>query len=115
MDVLWDAGEPMSAREVLGELADRELAYTTVMTVLDRLWQKDFVHRSKGGRAWRYRASASREQYVSQLMLDALALTGDRAGALSHFARAVSAPEAYTLSRALREKSGRTRRAGGKS
>ena len=37
MDVLWEAADPLSVREVSGLLTDRDLAHTTVMTVLDRL------------------------------------------------------------------------------
>ena len=41
MVLLWQAGEPLSVVDVQGLLArDRDLAYTTVMTVLDRLAKK---------------------------------------------------------------------------
>jgi BlaI family transcriptional regulator, penicillinase repressor len=101
MDRLWDAGRPMLVREVAAALADRELAYTTVLTVLDRLARKGVVHRDRDGRAWRYAPAASREQYVARLMLDALDLTGDRDAALTRFARSVTAPDAKALGRAL--------------
>jgi predicted transcriptional regulator len=103
MEVLWDHAEPMVVRDVARALAERELAYTTVMTVLDRLTKKGFVRRHRDGRAWRYVPTASREGYVAQLMLDALALTGDRTAALTHFAHSVSSPEAEVLSQALAE------------
>lgn len=101
MDVLWDHGRPAAVREVVNALAEREPAYTTVMTVLDRLAKKGFVTRDRDGRAWRYTAAETREAYVSQLMLDALSLTGDRDAALAYFAHAVSTPEATVLSQAL--------------
>lgn len=101
MEVLWDRGEPAVVRDVARALAERELAYTTVMTVLDRLAKKGFVHRERAGRAWRYEPANSREGYVAQLMLDALALTGDRDAALTRFANSVSTPEAEVLSQAL--------------
>lgn len=41
MDVLWEQTEPMTVREVGRALADRDLAHTTVMTVLDRLAKKE--------------------------------------------------------------------------
>ncbi|MGH8573296.1 MAG: BlaI/MecI/CopY family transcriptional regulator, partial [Gammaproteobacteria bacterium] len=37
MEVLWDRDEPFVVRDVVRVLAGRGLAYTTVMTVLDRL------------------------------------------------------------------------------
>lgn len=101
LDRLWDAGRPMLVREVAAALADRELAYTTVLTVLDRLARKGVVRRERDGRAWRYAPAASREQYVARLMLDALDLTGDRDAALTRFARSVTAPDAKALGRAL--------------
>ena len=101
MDVLWDRGEPCLVRDVVHALASRDLAYTTVMTVLDRLEKKGVVRRRRDGRAWRYEAVSSRDGYVAQLMLDALDLTGDRSAALTRFAMSVSEPEVEVLSQAL--------------
>lgn len=101
MELLWDRGQPMLVREVAEALAERGLAYTTVMTVLDRLARKDVVRRERVGRAWRYAPAASRDQYVARLMLEALDLTGDRDAALTRFARSVSGADAEVLSRAL--------------
>lgn len=101
MDVLWDRAGPATVREVADGLADRQLAYTTVMTVLDRLAVKQLVTRDRVGRAWSYRPAASREAYVAQLMLDALDLTGSRDAALVRFARSVTGEEADVLRAAL--------------
>lgn len=62
MAVLWRP-EPSarSVREVLDALSGRDLAYTTVLTVLDRLSRKGYVDRVRDGRAWRYTAAVSRE------------------------------------------------------
>lgn len=102
MDILWAASTALTAREV-GRLTDRDLAPTTVMTVLDRLTRKGFLHRSRDGRAWRYAPAESRDSYIAELMLEALDLTGDRSAALAHFAKAVSGDEAEILRRALQE------------
>jgi predicted transcriptional regulator len=112
MELLWErtatGAGPATARDVSRALADeRDLAHTTVMTVLDRLAKKGFLHRERDGRAWRYRPVDSREEYVTELMLGALALTGDRDAALTHFARSVSGEEAKVLRRALDELTGR--------
>lgn len=101
MDVLWDRGSPATVRDVADLLRDRELAYTTVMTVLDRLAGKGMVERERAGRAWVYRPAASREAYIAQLMLDALDLAGSRDAALVRFARSVSGSEAEILRAAL--------------
>ncbi|MEN3612556.1 BlaI/MecI/CopY family transcriptional regulator [Plantactinospora sp. ZYX-F-223] len=103
MDVLWDRGTGTGAtvREVAEALRDRELAYTTVMTVLDRLAGKGMVEREREGRAWRYRPAASREAHIARLMLDALDLAGSRDAALVRFARSVTGTEAEVLRAAL--------------
>ncbi|MEV6372805.1 BlaI/MecI/CopY family transcriptional regulator [Micromonospora musae] len=105
MDVLWDSvpgtSDGVTVREVADALAGRELAYTTVMTVLDRLAGKGMVQRQREGRAWRYRAAASREAHIAQLMLDALDLGGSRDAALVRFARSVTGTEAEVLRAAL--------------
>lgn len=101
MDVLWSAPEAMTVRQVTAALTDRGPAYTTVMTVLDRLAGKGLVRRDKDGRAWRYTAAASRDAYVSELMRTALDLSGDRDAALTHFVRSVSEPDARVLREAL--------------
>ena len=101
MDVLWESPEPLTVRQVSGQLTERDLAHTTVMTVLDRLAKKGFARRGRDGRAWRYRAAESREAYVTELMLNALDQTGDRQAALVSFARSVSGAEARALRRAL--------------
>ncbi len=101
MDVLWEASDSLTVRQVSGLLTERDLAHTTVMTVLDRLSKKGFARRERDGRAWRYRAAGSREAYVTELMLNALDQTGDRQAALASFARSVSDSEARALRSAL--------------
>ncbi|MEV4479385.1 BlaI/MecI/CopY family transcriptional regulator [Micromonospora coxensis] len=114
MDVLWDSvpatSDGVTVREVADALDGRELAYTTVMTVLDRLAGKGMVQRQREGRAWRYRAAASREAHIAQLMLDALDLGGSRDAALVRFARSVTGTEADVLRAALGAQAGLTDR-----
>ncbi len=66
---------------------ERGLAYTTVMTVLDRMSKKDLVDRERDGRAWRYTAAYSREQLTSETLHHTLGeLAGaERRNALLHF------------------------------
>ncbi|HEV2374205.1 MAG TPA: BlaI/MecI/CopY family transcriptional regulator [Streptosporangiaceae bacterium] len=101
MDILWDSAEALTVRQVGVLLSNRDLAHTTVMTVLDRLSKKGFARRQRDGRAWLYQAAADREAYVTALMLHALDQTGDRSAALASFARRVSDSEADVLRRAL--------------
>jgi len=103
MEVLWETDKPLTVREVSGGLTQRNLAHTTVMTVLDRLAKKGFARRERDGRAWRYRPAATREAYVAELMLTALDQTGDRSAALARFAQSVSGAEATVLRDALEQ------------
>ena len=49
MVLLWRAGEPLTVADVQELLArERDLAYTTVMTVLDRLAKKGLARRERG-------------------------------------------------------------------
>jgi predicted transcriptional regulator len=101
MDVLWGTATPLTVREVSARLTERNLAHTTVMTVLDRLAKKGFARRQRDGRAWRYCPAATRETYVAELMLTALDQTADRTAALARFAKSVSGVEADVLRDAL--------------
>jgi predicted transcriptional regulator len=65
MDVVWRTG-PTTVKEVQSALA-RSVAYTTVMTTLDRLFKKGFVARSRSGRAFVYQAVGTREQTEAAL------------------------------------------------
>lgn len=106
MDVLWSATEPLTVRDVQDGLQTtdaRELAYTTVMTVLDRLGAKDMVRRERDGRAFRYTAAHTREEATAALLNAALDDSGDRTAALVHFARTVDPSEAAALRAALAE------------
>ena len=62
LNALWPCGEA-SVRQIQEALRPtRPRAYTTIMTILDRLAQKGIVERRKSGRAWIYRANISAEQ-----------------------------------------------------
>ncbi|HKV28096.1 MAG TPA: BlaI/MecI/CopY family transcriptional regulator [Candidatus Acidoferrales bacterium] len=61
MTALWFLGEG-TVREIRESLAaHRPRAYTTIMTIMDRLTQKGIVERQRTGRAWKYRANLSKE------------------------------------------------------
>ena len=62
MNALWRLGEA-TVRDIHAALAaTRPRAYTTIMTILDRLAQKGVVERQKAGRAWLYKAHLSADQ-----------------------------------------------------
>ncbi len=87
METLWQQRNPVSVRFVHESLlTERELAYTTVMTVLDRLAKKGLVGRQRDGRAWLYVAGPSRAELVSDSLTDVLDQAGEhRAESLRQF------------------------------
>jgi predicted transcriptional regulator len=107
MDHLWSTPLPQTVRQVHEALSEhRDLAYTTVMTVLQRLAKKNLVSQIRDDRAHRYVPVHGRDELVAGLMVDALdqaADTGSRYGALVHFVERVGADEAEALRRALDE------------
>jgi predicted transcriptional regulator len=108
MDRIWSAGRPLLVREVQQALRP-ERAYNTVWTVTEILYKKGWLTREKDGRAYRYQATVTREEYTAALMGEALAASTDRAATLRHFAGQISPAEAEQLREALE----RARRAGG--
>lgn len=60
MKVLWAARRPLLVRDVLDQLNTGRrppLAYTTVMTVMARLAEKEILRRAPDGRGYRYEAA----------------------------------------------------------
>jgi predicted transcriptional regulator len=60
LEVLWQRGDG-TVRDLV-EVACQDLAYTTVMTTLDRLFKKNLLSREVEGRAFRYKPRFSREE-----------------------------------------------------
>jgi predicted transcriptional regulator len=86
MDVVWAADGPVTVREIVDRIQrDRETAYTTAQTVTEILVRKCWLSRAKDGRAFRYTAEASRDEYTARLIDEALQASPDRTAALAHF------------------------------
>lgn len=72
MDVLWDRGE-VTGREVFEEIGrGRALAFTTILTVLDRLLKKGLIQRTKQGKVFVYTPAMSRDAFVRQVSQEVL-------------------------------------------
>jgi len=61
METMWQFG-PSNVRDVVGRL-QRALAYTTVMTTLDRLFKKGLLDREMVVRAFVYKARVTKEEF----------------------------------------------------
>ena len=65
MEILWPLGEA-SVKEVWERInPQRDLAYTTVMTVLDKMRRKGILSHSKKGRAYIYSPAIRRDQALA--------------------------------------------------
>ena len=103
MSKIWARRQPVTVRDIHGDLQpERPVAYTTVMTVMDNLRKKGWLRRDAEGRAYRYEALVSGEEYSAGQMRQALAVSGDRPAALMHFIGELSADEADALEEAYR-------------
>ena len=104
MHLVWGHDGPVTVRTLFDELSQaRRIAYTTVMSTMDNLHRKGWLARERDGKAYRYTAVMSREEYSAQLMREALAEAGDAEAALSHFAATMDGSQAEAL-RAILDK-----------
>ena len=104
MQTLWRRRSGATVRDVLPELEDpRPLAYTTVMTVMERLWRKGLLTRQSVGRAFVYAPTKSEAEYTAGLMHDLLRSAGDRRAALAHFVQGMRPRDEAELQRLAAE------------
>jgi predicted transcriptional regulator len=101
LERLWSETDAVSVR-ALGESFGGTLAYTTLMTTLDRLHKKGLVQRERAGRAFLYRPSYTREQLETGVQTDLIdAMLGTDAAAarpvMSTFVDAVGQRDAALL------------------
>ncbi|MQA03904.1 MAG: hypothetical protein GEV07_14670 [Streptosporangiales bacterium] len=102
MNRLWSLRRPASVREVLDALReDRDLAYTTVLTVMDKLHKKGWLRRESAGRAHLYEPVASRDAYTARLMRSALSTSPNHAATFVHFLAELTPEESEALRAAL--------------
>lgn len=102
MMVLRNHAEPLGVKEIQNELGGPVPAYTTVMTVLDRLVKKDEVVRlSESPRRIRFQPARSAGDHASDEMMVALDSAGDRQMALLKFAGNLTADDVVLLREAI--------------
>lgn len=104
MRAVWEHGEPISVRVIVDRLnEEREVAYTTVITVAERLREKGLLTRTRQGRAFLYEACLSADDYSAELMRQVLDSAESRSATLLRFAGQLAAAEAASLRAALAE------------
>jgi predicted transcriptional regulator len=97
--IMWVAARAVTVRDV--QLAIPDLAYTTLMTTLDRLYRKGLLLRCHQGRAFAYQPRCSRDELLGELVslqvTGLLGETGARIAVLSTLVRAVGSSDAALL------------------
>ncbi|WP_017975698.1 BlaI/MecI/CopY family transcriptional regulator [Actinopolyspora halophila] len=102
MDAVWADDEPLTVRNILERIdQERTPAYTTVQTVTEILYRKGWLRRHKDGRAWRYWATRSREEYTAGLVEQVLSSTPDRTATLVRLVEQMDPGEVSELRAAL--------------
>ena len=104
MDRIWNRGEDAlpTVRDVFDELAaERDIAYTTVMSTMDNLHTKGWLSRERSGKAYQYWPTLTREQHTARLMSEALDGGGRSDLVLSHFVEQIGPAELARLLTAL--------------
>lgn len=74
MEVVWDRGDCEFAVSEIHEVLEkrRDIAYTTVMTTVSRLFDKELLGRRKQGRRYLYLATMSRTEFIEALTREVL-------------------------------------------
>jgi predicted transcriptional regulator len=106
LTTLWAADAPMTAAEVQAQLAG-DLAATTIITILNRLVDKEMVGRTRavGDRAYRYSATRERAEHAADRMYAFLATDADRRAVLARFVGRLSKADRRAILDLLRARS----------
>lgn len=119
LEEVWSRGN-VTVRELV-EHSNLQLAYTTIMTTLDRLFKKGLLHRAIEGKAFRYSACCTREELPRFVAVTGIRQwiesTETSSLSLSYFVEAISVHDARLLEelRALVERKRRELKSGGQA
>jgi predicted transcriptional regulator len=106
LTTLWRADEALTPGQVRDRLGF-DLAYTTVMTILSRLYEKGSVTRARAGRAYVYTPAFDQAEVAASQMREVLDNGHNRDEVLARFVGSLSSDEERTLTALLRRASRR--------
>lgn len=92
MEIIWQTDEPLAVADVLKVLnKKRDIAYTTVQTIMTRLVDKGVLIRKLDGSSYLYQSKVSRENFVAKSVHAIFATTVSALGqeAVLHFAKEI--------------------------
>ncbi|MFE3037253.1 BlaI/MecI/CopY family transcriptional regulator [Streptomyces canus] len=97
---LWAADGPLTAGQVR-EALPGDLAYTTVLTILSRLHDKEMLVRRREGRGYAYEPVRDEASHTAQRMRSLLEGGSDREAVLARFVSELSAQDEHVLHQLL--------------
>ena len=102
---MWAVDEPLTPAQVRAHVS-ADLAYTTILTILRRLYDKGQVNRQPvaGGRSYAYSPVLNEAEHVAEQMHQFLIAGSDRKAVLARFLGRLSADERRALSGLLRSR-----------
>lgn len=103
LSILWAADRPVGAGAVREQVIG-DPAYTTVLTILSRLYDKGMVTRQRAGRGYLYSPVHDEAGHAAAGMRNILEHGGDRAAVLARFVSALPAEDEELLERLLRRR-----------
>jgi predicted transcriptional regulator len=106
LTALWAAESPLTAAEVQADLG-ADLAATTVITILNRLVDKEMAERmrAEGERAYRYTPTRERAEHAAERMHEFLDADADRRAVLARFVGRLTAEDRRAVLDLLRRRS----------
>lgn len=89
MGILWQSQEQISVSDVVKTLSKkRNIAYTTIMTIMTRLTDKGLLKRTSSGKAYLYKPAYSKDTFLTriskQIIKNLVSSFGETA--IAHFA-----------------------------
>lgn len=92
MEIVWRQDLPVTVKDVTRILAKRRpIAYTTVMTVMARLTEKDVLSRRLSGQSYLYKPKMSKERFVARVVhgIFSTSISTLGEGVLAHFIKEI--------------------------
>ncbi len=103
MELLWSSKPPeFTVRDVLSQLKkNRRIAYTTVMTTIDRLWRNGLLDRDKEGKTYLYSVKISKNKFLRSVTAQIISSipAGFNESLFSHFVQIISQSDIERLDR----------------
>lgn len=97
---LWAVGEPSAAGTVRDQITG-DPAYTTVLTILSRLYEKGLVTRVRAGRGYVYSPVRDEAGHTAAGMRALMEKSGDRATVLARFVSELASEDERLLEQLL--------------